>query len=106
MEPDEYEFDANGKGTTAEFDYEVMFKWTSHFVHSTVSALQNHAVERGDIFRVRSGFPERAGRSAVEKPLFQTLAFISKTVVCAFRGLRQEQPDEILQEMHLRMKSY
>ena len=48
VEPDSYEFDESGNGTTAEFDYEVMFKWTSHYVHSTVSCLGRHLAERGD----------------------------------------------------------
>lgn len=103
MEPDTYEFDEAGNGTTAEFDYEVMFKWTSHFVHSTISALESHLVERGDTFKVRANL---SSRRSVGKPLFNVLAYVSKTVVCAFRALRQEQPAEILQEMHQQMQLY
>jgi hypothetical protein len=103
IEPDKYEFDAAGNGTTAEFDYEVLFKWTSHFVHSTVSALESHVVERGDTFKVRASWiPDRRA----ENSLFNVLAFVSKTFICGFRALRQEQPEEILQELHRLMQSY
>ena len=103
MEPDTYELDESGDGTTAEFDYEVMFKWTSHYVHSTVSCLGKHLAEVGDTFRVRAGTSPTVDK---DKPLFHVLAYVSKTVICAFRALRQDQPDEILQEMHRRMQGY
>ena len=103
LEPDTYEFDATGKGTTAEFDYEIMFKWTSHFVHSTVSALESHLVERGDTFKIRGRWGMRRGRS--HSP-FNVLAFVSKTFICGFRALRQDQPEKILQQMHRLMQTY
>jgi hypothetical protein len=102
MEPDTYEFDATGNGTKAEFDYEVIFKLTSHFVHSTVSALESHFVERGDTFKVRGRWEERKG----SKSLFHVLVFVSKTFVCGFRALHQDQPEDILQRMHQQMQSY
>jgi Family of unknown function (DUF5677) len=104
MEPDTYEFDATGTPTTAEFDYEVLFKWTSHFVHSTVSSLESHLAERGDVFRVRSRSQLANGFSS--RSVFNVLAFLSKIFVCAFRGLNQEQPEEILQEIHRQLVSF
>jgi hypothetical protein len=102
-EPDTYEFDSTGKGTTAEFDYEVFFKFTSHFVHATVCALEGHVAERGDTFRVRRNWnPHEKANLA----LFNVLAMISKIFVSGFRALRYEQPEEILQEIHLKMKSH
>jgi hypothetical protein len=104
LEPDTYEFDANGTPITAEVDYEIFFKWTSHFVHSTVTSLESHLVERGDVFRVRgrNTLSERMSNSS----LFNVLAFLSKIFVCAFRALNQQQPEDILHEMHQRMASY
>lgn len=104
MEPDTYEFDATGTPITAEFDYEVFFKWTSHFVHSTVSSLESHLAERGDVFRVRSRSQLANGFS--NRSVFNVLAFLSKIFVCAFRALNQEQPKEILQEMHQQLVSF
>lgn len=103
MEPDSHEFDFAGNGTTAEFDYEVLFKFTSHFVHSTVCALEGHNVERGDTFRVRGNWiPDRRADLA----LFNVLSMTAKTFICGFRALHCEQPEEILQELNLKMQSH
>jgi hypothetical protein len=102
-EPDTYEFDSAGNGTTAEFDYEVFFKLTSHYVHSTVCALEGHIVEREDTFRIRRNWnPYKRADLA----LFNVLAMISKTFICGFRALRYEQPEEILQEINLKMQAH
>lgn len=103
FEPDTYEFDVSGNPTTAEFDYEVLFKWTSHFVHATVSSLESHLAERGDVFRVRARnqLSDRYANNA----LFSVLAFLSKIFVCGLRALNQDQP-AILLEMHQHMASY
>lgn len=39
IEDDTIETDASGNPVKWEFDYEVIYKWSSHFVHSTVVAL-------------------------------------------------------------------
>jgi acyl-CoA hydrolase len=102
-EPDTYEFDSTGNGITAEFDYDIMFKYTSHFVHSTVCALEDHIAERGDTFKIRTRWsPRRKARLA----LFNVLAMISKTSVCGFRALGYDQPEEILQEMNVKMQAH
>jgi hypothetical protein len=102
-EPDTYEFDSAGNGTTAEFDYEIMFKYTSHFVHSTVCSLEGHLVERGDTFKIRARWnPYKKAHLA----LFDVLTMTSKIFVCGFRALRHDQPEEILQEMFVKMQSY
>jgi hypothetical protein len=104
-EPDAYEFDSTGKPTTALFDYEVFYKFTSHFVHSTVCALESHITERGDTFKIRARwkpYSTRKGRLAV----FNVLAMISKIFICGFRAMNYEQPEEILQEMHVKMQAH
>jgi hypothetical protein len=104
LEPDTYEFDSAGTPVTAEIDYEIFFKWTSHFVHSTVSSLDSHLIERGDVFRVR-GRNHLAKRMA-NNALFNVLAYQSKIFISACRALNQEQPEDILNEMHQYMTSY
>lgn len=100
-EPDTYEFDSAGNGTTAEFDYEIMFKYTSHSVHSTVCALEDHIAERGDIFKIRTRWnPHRKARLT----LFNVLAMTSKIFISGFRALRHDQPEDILQEMFVKMQ--
>jgi hypothetical protein len=52
-EPDTEEMDENGQPATYKFWYDVIFRWTSHFVHPTISGLFSHTVRPGkDIFRV------------------------------------------------------
>jgi hypothetical protein len=102
LEKDTYEFDSAGIGITAEFDYEVLFKQSSHFVHSTVSALDGHISERGDTFQIRARWkPERY----THHTLVNTLAMLSKIFICGFRALRHEQPEDTLQELYETMKS-
>jgi hypothetical protein len=104
-EPDTYEFDSTGKPTTALFDYEVFYKFTSHFVHATVCALESHITERGDTFKIRARwnpYSIRKGRLA----LFNVLAMTSKIFICGFRALNYDQPDELLQEMHVKMQAH
>lgn len=103
MEPSTYEFDSNGNGITAAFDYEVLFKWTSHFVHSTVSGLESHFTEAGDVFKIRARVPSaKRGSDA----LFNVLVYASKIFVDGFRAMRDEQPAEILAEIREHMKSF
>jgi hypothetical protein len=102
-EPDTYEFDSAGNGTTAEFDYEILFKYTSHFVHSTVCALEGHIAPRGDTFEIRCGWSPHTKASLA---LFNVLSIISKILVCGFRALNHEQPEEILQEMFVGMQAH
>jgi hypothetical protein len=108
MEPDTYEFEPDimqpgtDKGTMAEFDYEVLYKWTSHYVHSTVCGLEHHITERGDTFKIRHRWsPNRKAKFA----LFNVLTMISKTFVCGFRGLRREQPEAVLNEIFRKTKN-
>jgi Family of unknown function (DUF5677) len=55
MEPDTQELDANGNGITFKFQYEVLFRWTSHYVHPSIIALYRHLVEPGtELFRVHA----------------------------------------------------
>jgi hypothetical protein len=105
LEEDSYEFDEKtGEPIKQEFDYELIYWWTSQFVHATVRSLYGHGTEQGTPFRIRGSIREEAGYS--DLALFNVLAFVSKTIVCAFRGLRDEQPADILEEMRQVMSSY
>ena len=59
--------------------------------------------ERYDVFRVRAAWvPNKHAKFT----LFNVLAMVSKTFICGFRAIRQDQPEEILAEMHNKMQSY
>ncbi|MGB8494169.1 MAG: DUF5677 domain-containing protein [Candidatus Acidiferrum sp.] len=104
LEDDAYERDSAGIPIRAEFDYEVIYKWTSHYVHATVSGIEGHFVEAGVPYRIRGRIQSEAVRG--DDALFNTLAYVSKIIVCAFRAMHDEQPEEILKDFHETMKLF
>ena len=104
MEDDTFEQDASGNPITQAFDYEHIYSQTSHFVHATIVSLLGHGTSAGDRFRVRAEISQEADRA--NQALFNVLVFISKAFVCAFRGLQDEQPADILEEARLMLSSY
>jgi hypothetical protein len=104
VEEDSFECDAVGNPLTCEFDYEVIYKWTSFFVHSTVSALESHLSAAGEAFRIRAQNHLIQGRA--DDALFSVLAYLSKTFIHAFRAIRQEPPEHLLDEIGEMLKAY
>jgi hypothetical protein len=102
FEEDTVELDEKGEPFRAEFDYEVIYFWTSHFVHGTVIALDGHAMPPGTIFRVRGAKPKQR---LADNALFHTLAFILRTFVFALRAMREDEP-LVLQDVHDLIRSY
>jgi len=100
MEEDAFDVGDDGKPFRSEFDYEVIYFWTSHFVHGTVIAMEDHAVEARDIFRVRAG---RRRQYLGDNALFNVLAFIVRAFVCALRAMREDQPS-ILNEIQEQLR--
>ena len=103
-EPDTYEFDTNGNPVTAEFDYEVIYKWTSHYVHGTISSVESHCTEPDDPFRIRARTYLDAGRG--NDALFNVLVYLSKIFVRAYRAMRDDQPEDLLQEVYEATKRF
>jgi len=67
-----------------------------------VCSLESHLTERGDVCRIRARWnPQRKARLAV----FNILTMTTKIFISGFRALHQDQPDDILQEMHSNMKA-
>jgi len=98
LEEDTFEMDDQGRPATSDFDYDALYFWTSHYVHATVAGIDAHACEAGDVFKVRD-------RAWADDPrgddaIFNTLVFISKTFIAAFRAMREEQPEAILKSMN------
>jgi hypothetical protein len=53
MEPDTKEMDEKGEPVSYKFWYDVIFRWTSHFVHPSIAGLHSHLVRPGnEVFRV------------------------------------------------------
>jgi hypothetical protein len=104
-EKDTYETDPNGDPLTAAFDYDHEYHVTSFYVHVTIHALLGHSVSNGETFRVRANISQQQGNLG-EKALFNVLTNTYKSFVSAFRGLRDEQPESILQEMYVMISTY
>jgi hypothetical protein len=95
FEEDTVELDDNGKPAKWEFDYEMIYKWTSHFVHGTVVALDAHGMELCTKFEVMGGSQN------VEKgqlALFNVAVYLFKTLVVAFRAMKYEIKTEVADE--------
>lgn len=98
MEPDTYEKDADGNPTTEALDYEHVYSQTSHHVHATIISLLGHGLDAGEHFRVRANMSNESHWGGLA--LFNVLVYVSKSFVSGFRGLRDDQPEELLQEVH------
>lgn len=97
LEEDTYELNDKGEPVKQDFDYEVIYWWTSHYVHGTIACLRGHEMEPGNVFRIRANMDKDSERSF--DALFNTLIFLSKIFICALRGMRADQPEELLTEV-------
>ena len=104
LEPDTFEVNEMGQPATSEFDYDAFYFWTSHYVHVTIHALAGHAVGPGAYFRVRSNIA--CERDYARLALFNTVSFLTKIFIQACRGMREEQPEAILQDMFKMMAKF
>ena len=104
LEEDTYEVGANGQPVKQEFDYEVIYWWTSQFVHGTILSLAGHEMEPGGGFRIRGRMEAESGRAS--DALFNVLMYLSKIFICACRGMRAEQPEELLSEIRQLVSSF
>ena len=93
QEPDTIEVDAAGNPATQVFDYEVIYGWTSRFVHPTVAAIDSHLGSKEDPFRI-AGF-EEAGLGEGDTALFNVVLFLSKIFIYVFRTLGSGLPDRL-----------
>jgi hypothetical protein len=93
LEPDTAEVDpATGKPAVHDFAYRVIYRWTSHYVHPTIGALENHLVQAGrDNFVVRQG----DGPDMCHLTIFNVASFTVNTLVCFFRCMGDPQPPRI-----------
>jgi len=93
LEPDTVEVDpATSKPAVHDFAYRVVYRWTSHYVHPTIGALENHVVQAGrDNFIVHSGQLKDMGHMAV----FNVAVYVVNTMVCFYRCMDDPQPERV-----------
>jgi len=93
LEPDTVEVDpASGRPLAHDFAYRVIYRWTSHYVHPTIIALQNHVVRAG-----RDNFVIRARRDKDESHMavFNVACYVVNTMVCFYRCMGDPQPERV-----------
>ena len=124
MEPDRFEqvavVDSEGepvldkrgrpkmKPFTWEFDYKIIYFWTSQFVHVTIDSLDNHAATPEKPFKVydpQTGTPARKTDLA-DMALFNTAITMHKVLVAAFRGLGHTYPEKLSKPIEACVKSF
>ena len=101
FEEDLFEKDDHGKPVKWEFDYEVTYKWTSHFVHGTIVAMDRHSSRSGNPFRVF------AGRQRIEKggmALFNMAIYLFKAFVVSLRGMGYEVNEPLAKDFNQTIK--
>jgi len=104
LEEDTYEVDSKGEPVKQIFDYEVIYWWTSQFVHRTILSLAGHEMEPGGVFRIRGRMEAERGRTT--DALSNVLIFLSKIFICACRGMQADQPEELLSEITQLVSSF
>jgi len=95
------------KPFTWEFDYRIIYFWTSQFVHVTVDSLDNHAATQDKTFKVydpQTGTPVRNANIGTTA-LFNTVMTMHKILIAAFRSIGHEFPEELSKPLEACLKS-
>ena len=101
MEDDAFETLPNGNPLRWEFDYEVIYKWTSHYVHGTVVAVDEHATGPREPFKVKGNRNVSKGEMA----LFNLALYLNRSFVAAFRSLNHEMSHGIIDHFDNALKA-
>ena len=93
LEPDTLENDpATGKPLVHDFAYRIIYRWTSHYVHPTIVALQNHIVQAGrDVFVVHPRNKDDKRHLAA----FNIASYVVNTMVTFYRCMGDPQPERL-----------
>jgi hypothetical protein len=99
------EVDQSGAPLTYEFLYEAVYRWTSHFVHPTVVALDSHLVQAGrDPFSVHArGLI--SGSQYYQMALFNVVSFLGQIAHQFFRGMADPVPPRYSRYLELQQRA-
>ena len=86
-----------GLPVTWDFDYEMIYFWTSQYVHGTVWVLNAHGVEPKEPFRVHHN--KAMDKNLPGLALFNAAVFLFKLIVTVYRGLGHDQPERVVTEL-------
>ena len=93
MEPDTVQVDpATGKPAIHDSAYRVIYRWTSHYVHPTIVALDNHLVQAGhDNFTVHSA----SGKDMRNLAVFNIATYVASAMDSFYRCMGDSQPQRV-----------
>jgi len=93
LEPDNFDIDPNtGLPLILDFDYKVVYRWSSHFVHPTIGCLDNHIVQAGrDNFIIHSGNDLDMKSTSV----FNIASYVAKTMISFYRCMGELPPSRV-----------
>ena len=91
VEEDTFETLPGGAPFLWEFDYEIVYKWTSHYVHGTVVAVDEHATGPREQFKVKGG--PNVGKA--DMALFNVALYLFRAFVAMFRALNYDMPQAV-----------
>ena len=96
------------KPLTWEYDYKIIYFWTSQYAHVTIDSLENHAALPGMPFTVHTpgSRPTRGGTYPGEMALFNTIMYMHKILLVGLRGIGHPFPDELSKPIEALMKSF
>jgi hypothetical protein len=100
MEDDTFETLPDGSPFRWEFDYEVMYKLSSHYVHGTIIAIDEHATGPRQPFRVKSGPTVKKGDLA----LFNLVLYLHRSLIAAFRSINYEISQAMIDKFDAALK--
>jgi len=98
---------AKTKPYTWELDYQVIYFWTSQYVHVTIDSLDNHAAVPDKAFKVYVpgvSIPQNS-RDFGDMALFNTALYVQKIFIAIFRALGHPYPDKLSGRLHTFIKS-
>jgi hypothetical protein len=80
-----------------EYDYKIIYFWTSHYVHVNVESLDNHSIYPEKPFRIytQGSRPQLRSTDLGDMALFNTAIYLHKILVAAFRALGHTYPEEL-----------
>jgi hypothetical protein len=101
MEVDAFETLPDGSPFLWEFDYEAVYKWTSHYVHGTVVAIDEHATGPREPFKVKGG----PNDGNADMALFNSVLYLQRAFIAAFRSIKHEMAQEMIDGFDAALKS-
>jgi Family of unknown function (DUF5677) len=95
-EPDSFETDSVGNPVNWLPNYQMFYRWTSQYVHSTIVALRDHTVDDTGAFKIHSGRKDETKCEAMA--VFLCCLYVGMTFRDALRAMNDHFPDNLSED--------